>query len=640
MNTIYPNGEGVATADVRTRAFDEKYRYDGPLGALYTKEATTFILWAPTADAVVLEVYESYEEHSALKQSVAMERGEQGTWKVSVEGDCHLMAYTYLLDFGQVGTTRSQDPYAIATVVNGDRSVVVNPESVALSDWPRMAPFGNPTDAIIYELNTRDFSITENSGIEHKGKFLGLVEEGTKTPTGQITGLDYLKSLGFTHLQLLPIYDYATIDETEEKPTKYNWGYDPKNYNVPEGSYSTDPYNPVTRILELKQTIKKLQDNGIRVIMDVVYNHVYELHLQAFHKTVPGYYFRYHEDGSRSNGTGVGNDTASERYMMRRYMIDSLTYWIREYRLNGIRFDLMGIHDVETMNLIRAAVDEIDPSVILLGEGWNLNTVLAHEQKAAQHNAYLMPRIAHFNDSIRNKVKGGNFDKTEGGFVNGSPYAAYDVARNLLVGIPNSTYKDPGQVVQYVEAHDDLTLYDKLCHTHPHDSDDTRYKRHLLATTLVLLAQGIPFIHAGQEFLRTKELVENSYNAPDSINKFDWSRAEQYADAIEYVRGVIKFRKATALFRQMNYDQILDSLAVYKLEDGVIAYQLERDQEAYFVAINGNEHPVDLTYLPYGTYQKLIVDQKAPLEKGEVFELDGHYQVPSLSVTVMKKLSI
>ena len=639
MTDLNPNqAVGLATKAVRTVDFDQEFAYDGPLGAFYTPQSTRFIVWAPTAKSVTVEIYESNQPDSNLASAHVMRRGERGTWVIEILGDLHLTAYTYLLDHGSLGLKRSQDPYAIAAVVNGDRSVVVNPAATQVEGFDRMPSFGKATDAIIYELNVRDFSVAEDSGISAKGKFLGLAEAGTHTSNGQITGLDYLKSLGFTHLQLLPIYDYATVDETEAKPTAYNWGYDPKNYNVPEGSYATDPYNPLSRILELKQTIKTLHDNGLRVIMDVVYNHVYQFDLQAFQKIVPGYFFRYDQAGNLSNGTGVGNDTASERYMMRRYILDSILYWTREFKLDGFRFDLMGIHDVETMLAVRQALNEIDPSIIILGEGWNLGTMLPYEDKAAQHNAYRMPGVAHFNDSIRNALKGGNFNQQEGGYVNGRPDLEKLVAQNLLVGIPNSAYASPDQVVHYVEAHDDLTLYDKLCYTHPHDSEEVRVRRALMATSLVLLAQGIPFIHAGQEFLRTKRLIENTYNAPDEINQFDWNRVAEHQETVDYVRGLIKLRKSSPLFRQNSYDEILNSLAVYQLHDGVIAYQLEDENSAYFVMINANDWRMPITYLPHGLYRKVIVDYTAPLEEGQVFDLNGHYEMPSLSVTVLERV--
>ncbi|MFI3604641.1 type I pullulanase [Vagococcus fluvialis] len=574
---------------VRTSEFDETYAYDGKLGALYSKEKTDFVLWAPTASQVELVLYQDQTEASPEKESIVMERKEKGTHKVSVLGDQAGTAYTYRLTFPDGKVNESTDPYATSAIVNGNHSVVVNPNEVALENFNRMPAFTNPVDAIIYEAHIRDLSISPDSGIKNKGKFLGVIEEGTKNETGQSTGLDYIKSLGVTHVQFLPMYDYQTIDESRPNDPQYNWGYDPKNYNVPEGSYSTDSTDPTKRVTEMKQMIKGLHDNNIRVIMDVVYNHVYEAGSHAFNKTVPGYYFRYNTDGSYANGTGVGNDVASERKMAQKYIVDSVIYWAENYNLDGFRFDLMGILDVETMNLVRSELDKIDPSIIILGEGWNMGTPLDDSQKAIQKNANIMPGIAHFNDSIRDSVKGSVFDGTEPGMINGKSELEKLVAQNMLGASGLEGYTSPSQVIQYVEAHDNLTLYDKLSLTNPTDTNEQRIKRHSLGTGMMLVSQGVPFIHAGQEFLRTKDGDENSYKSPDSVNQFDWSRPEIYRDSVELFKSLVSYRKNEPLLRIDNYNDIKDKAKLVKAEDNIIIYELKGEEKELLISINANE---------------------------------------------------
>ncbi|MCW6659293.1 type I pullulanase [Aerococcaceae bacterium NML191292] len=626
--------------DIRSVEFDQQYYYEGALGAQYTPKGTTFVLWAPTAVQVELILYQTVAFDSSIREERLMTRGDKGVWTATIPGDLHNTAYNYRLRFADGEQRIANDPYAYGAVMNGMRSVVLNPELTRPSGWgERMDPFAEATDAVIYELHIRDFSIAENSGISHKGKFLGVIEKGTQTPTGQVTGLDYLSSLGVTHVQFLPMYDYASVDEASNAP-QYNWGYDPLNYNVPEGSYSTNAADPATRLIEMKQMIQGLHHRGLRVIMDVVYNHVYEMAQQAFENVVPGYFYRYEADGKTlANGTECGNDTASERLMMRRYMVDSITYWVREFNLDGFRFDLMGNHDIETMNAIRRAVDEIDSSIIILGEGWDLNTPLSRDQKAIQANAYRMPRIAHFSDSMRDSVKGSVFYAEEGAFVNGEPGFERLVLENLLGGAnldkDKAHFSAPNQVIQYVEAHDNFTLYDKLVHTNPQDDEQTRQKRHTLATSMVLLAQGVPFLHAGQEFLRTKQGVENSYKSPDAINVFDWSRAEQYHEAIDYVKGLIAVRKAHAIFRMTNYEAIAEAAQPIQVRDGVIAYRLNE----YVIIFNANEAVVEVADIPTGDYTVLVQNGIANPTGLTQLAVHSSVEVAPLSAWVLEKIA-
>lgn len=369
---------------IRSEEFDNLFYYGGnDLGNTYTPQHTKFRLWAPTASEAKLVTYKKWSDK--IGAEINMQQGEKGTWTSELKGNQKGLFYTYKVKIGDKWT-EAVDPYVRAASVNGDKGAVVNLEETNPKKWKanKKPKFKNPEDAIIYELHVRDLSIQPESGIKQKGKYLGVTEKGTKGPEGVKTGLDHIKDLGVTHVQLLPIFDYASVNEETLNEPQYNWGYDPKNFNVPEGSYSTNPYEPTVRITELKQMVQTLHDNNLRVVMDVVYNHMYNAAESNFHKLVPGYYYRYNEDGTFANGTGVGNDTASERKMMRKFMIDSVTYWAKEYNLDGFRFDLMGIHDYETMNEIRKAVNQIDPSIILHGEGWDLNTPLAAELKANQ----------------------------------------------------------------------------------------------------------------------------------------------------------------------------------------------------------------------------------------------------------------
>ncbi|MFZ2454209.1 MAG: type I pullulanase, partial [Trichococcus flocculiformis] len=371
------------------------------------------------------------------------------------------------------------------------------------------------------------------------------------------------------------------------------------------------------RIFELKQMIRTLHENGLRVIMDVVYNHVYDPKDQALERTVPGYFYRYNADGSLANGTGVGNDTASERHMMRKYIIDSVKYWAKEYHLDGFRFDLMGIHDSVTMNAIREALDKIDPSIIIIGEGWEMSTPLPEDLKASQRNAQAMPRIAHFNDSIRVALKGSDFgDEKDRGFISGKNYLEDLLLRNIKGAMhlsSHSSYVDPEQVIQYVEAHDNLTLYDKLLRSNPDDSEEVRIKRHTLATSIVLLSQGVPFIHGGQEFLRTKAGVANSYQSPDEINQFEWERVTTFQESVAYVKGLIALRKSEYLFRLHTHEEIDAHFTMLSENFNIIAFSLTNSEKKYIVIFNGNRSDV-IFRIQKGKYAILVEDNQVFLE--------------------------
>lgn len=602
---------------VRSNDFDNYFSYDGELGALYEKEGTLLRVWTPTAKSVEVWIYAD-DSFKGPSTKIEMVQKPKGIFEAYLPGDQHGTIYVYKIFFLNNRESISVDPYARATTVNGMKSVIADLNRTNPDGWgERLPAFGLPEEAIIYELHIRDFSISETSGIVNKGKFLGLTEKNTQNASGRKTGLDYLIDLGITHIQILPMFDYATVDEANLTEPQYNWGYDPLNYNVPEGSYSTDPFDPFNRIFELKQMIRTLHDNGLRVIMDVVYNHVYDPKDQALERTVPGYFYRYNADGSLANGTGVGNDTASERHMMRKYIIDSVKYWAKEYHLDGFRFDLMGIHDSVTMNAIREALDKIDPSIIIIGEGWEMSTPLPEDLKASQRNAQAMPRIAHFNDSIRIALKGSDFgDEKDRGFISGKNYLEDLLLRNIKGAMhlsSRSSYVDPEQVIQYVEAHDNLTLYDKLLRSNPDDSEEVRIKRHTLATSIVLLSQGVPFIHGGQEFLRTKAGVANSYQSPDEINQFEWERVTTFEESVAYVKGLIALRKSEYLFRLHTHEEIDAHFTMLSENFNIVAFSLTNSEKKYIVIFNGNRSDV-IFRIQKGKYAILVEDNQVFLE--------------------------
>lgn len=647
----------IAGALVRTDAFDKAYAYDGDdLGATFKEARTGFKVWAPTATKVELVIYKSTDPNAEVDKTIDMTGEDKGVWSATVKKLASGTAYSYKLTFADGTVNTSSDPYATAAVANGERSVVLSKEDMG-SAGKRMPAFGKTTDATIAEMNIRDFSINPNSGIsaDKQGKYLGVVESGTKTKEGATSGLDYLKQLGISHVQIMPMYDYGSIDETGDLSYNangaQNWGYDPENYNVPEGSYSSNPSNPSSRVAEMKQMVKELHKNDIRVIMDVVYNHVYNAANHSFNKTVPGYYFRYDANGSLVNNSGCGNDTASERKMMRKYIVDSVTYWAKNYNVDGFRFDLMGLIDTETMKEVRAALDKIDPSIIILGEGWDMNTTMDKSKMTIQPNAYQVASdgknngIAFFNDSIRDGLKG---------FVSGKAGQEKLIAHNALGcqydaeaettcwnGNAQDHYADAGQVVNYAEIHDNLTLYDKLKASVPTDDEATTVARAKLADSVVYLSEGIPATQLGQEFLRTKGGNGNSYNAGDAANAIDWNRAAQYADSVDYVKGLIKLRKQIKALRLTNYDDINDSVTMLKSDEGVVAYQAKDSSGTYMVIFNANNEPAAVEGIGAGKYNVLAGDGTVYDENAkDAFVRKGStYTAGALSATVLKVAS-
>ncbi|TDL32080.1 type I pullulanase [Jeotgalibacillus sp. S-D1] len=620
-------------AVIRSEEFDEQYFYDGDdLGNTYSKDQTIFRLWAPTASEAKLVTYKSWDESAGTE--IDMKAGEKGTWTATMSGDQHGLLYTYKVKIGDEWR-EAVDPYVRSTSVNGDKGAVIDLDRTDPKGWDNnnFEPSQHPEDATIYELHVRDLSIQPLSGIKQKGKYLGLTELNTTGPRKTKTGLNHIKDLGVSHVQFLPIYDYRTVDETKLDTPQFNWGYDPKNYNVPEGSYSTNPYDPEVRVKELKQMIHAVHKQDLGVIMDVVYNHMYAVNESNFNQLVPGYYFRYNEDGTLANGTGVGNDTASERKMMEKFIVDSVTYWAEEYNMNGFRFDLMGIHDTDTMNAVREALDEIDPSIIVLGEGWDLNTPLDPERKANQKNAEDMPGVAHFNDTLRDGAKGSVWEDSDPGFINGKPNMTEIMKQSVAGGLSYddsfATYRDPEQVVQYVEAHDNLTLWDKLEKTNPNATEEEKKAMHKLGSSIVLTSQGVPFIHAGQEFMRTKGGDHNSYQSPDSVNQLDWQRRSLFDEEVDYMKGLIDLRQKYGSLRLKSGNAINNRLDFVQAPENVVAYTLQELKNNHLLVIhNANPNPVTFR-LPFkGPWKVLVNNEEAgtevlKVEKGLFVKVEG-----------------
>jgi pullulanase len=576
--------------------------YEGnDLGLTYSPNASTIKIWAPTAVSIMLRFYKKDLPTVAegdLIESVEMKKSDNGTWVYTAKGDRKGQYYTVQVTTTD-GKTQKEVPdiYAKAVGANGLRAQILDLKTTNPIGWKKdKSPvLKQKTDAIIYELHIRDMSISDNSGIGFKGKFLGLTQSGTVyTEGGQKvkTGLDHIKELGVTHVQILPFYDYFTVDETKiNDPTykKYNWGYDPLNYNVPEGSYSTNPTDGATRIRELKQLIQTLHKNGLRVIMDVVYNHTMFGEESYFNQIVPHYYHRFKADNTWSNGSGCGNETASDKPMMRKFMLESVKHWVEEYHIDGFRFDLMALHDIETMNLISNELHKIKPDILLLGEGWTAgDSPLPEERRSLKKNISKLDRIAAFSDDMRDALKGSVFSEKDKGFVSGKSNTEASIKFGIVAATqhPQVDYSkvnysrerwanEPSQCINYPECHDNHTLWDRLLNSNATDSEEVRIKMHKLAQTMVLTSQGIPFLHAGTEFLRTKKGVENSFNSPDSINEMDWSRKLKYKKVNDYFCEIIKLRRAHPAFRMATTELIQQNLAFIepKAYDGAIWFE-------------------------------------------------------------------
>ena len=565
--------------------------YDGSdLGVYYSSEMTRIRIWAPPADEVLFRLYKAGDGDNLL-QSHPMKKDTGGTWVLDLEGDWKDHYYTFQARFGDGWALEVPDPQAKAVGVNGERGMVVDLGSNDPAGWeddPRQAP-EDPTDIVIWEIHVRDFSVDPGSGIKHKGKYLAFTETGTRSKEGLATGIDHLVEMGITHVHLLPVYDFYTIDETMLEEPQYNWGYDPKNYNVPQGSYATDPFDGNVRIREFKQMVQALHRHGICVIMDVVYNHMYDAKNSPFEQLAPGYFFRLNEDGTYADGSACGNETASERPMMQRFMIESLKYWAAEYRVDGFRFDLMGLHDIETLNLIRKELDKIDPGIILYGEGWTAgDSPLPMEQRALKAHARMLNGIAVFSDDIRDGIRGHWHDNKDPGFMVGRTGLKESIKFGVvastehpqlnygLVKYADASYADsPLKTITYVTCHDNPCLWDKIEYTCIDCSKQEMLDIQKLANSIVLTSQGIAFLHAGEELVRTKFGEHNTYNLPDSINQLVWGNKAAYYDVFTFYRDLVALRRNHPAFRMPATEMIVRHLSFIDIDhDLVVGFHL------------------------------------------------------------------
>ena len=634
-----------------TEEFEQKFTYEGSdLGATWCPEKTKFRVWAPAADAVAVQLYESgTPDRDDLIEKIEMREDVNGTWIAEKQGDLNGTYYTY--EVIRDGVSKSAcDPYARTTGVNGRRAMVIDLSSTDPKGWDKDCnPHAgeNYTDAVIYELHVRDLSADKSAGISHVGKYLGLIEEGTTNHAGMPTGLAHMKDLGITHVHLLPCYDFGSVDEAKPETPQFNWGYDPVNYNVPEGSYATDPYNGAVRVAEMKQMVQGLHNNGISVILDVVYNHVYDSADFCFNRIVPGYFSRINEDGTYANGSECGNDTASERSMVRKYIVESVKYWADEYHIDGFRFDLVGLLDTKTINEIVAEVHKDHPDVIFYGEGWSLNTSLTKEgyELATQTNSAGTPDFAYFNDAIRDGLKGHVFDTDTKGFVSGGENFE-DVIAGAFLGA-SDWCSSPSQTVNYASCHDNMTLIDRITNSTPDVSAKDRIRMNNLAAAVYMNAQGIPFMQAGEEMLRTKktasgELVENSYASPDDVNSLKWDtlQEEEYKNVYAYYKGLIAFRKAHPALRMTDAGEVAANLTrVEKMDPGVVAFEMRGgangdDAKGIFFVFNSSKEEKKIC-LPQGKWNIYINDKTAGTQV--IDSANGEVTVARISAMVLVK---
>ncbi len=601
------------------------------LGVTYSPAKTTIKVWSPPAEGMKLFLYKSPTGPNRI-ETVTCHREPGGVWCAMLNGERKDLFYTFSAKIKGHWGEEHPDPYTKAVGVNGKRGQIIDLRETDPPGWDqdRAPELKNMTDAVIYELHVRDLSVSPESGIAHKGKFLGLTETGTLNPHGQPTGMDHIAGLSVTHIHLLPVFDFATVDESKPEIPQYNWGYDPLHYSVPEGSYATRADDGKVRIREFKQMVQELHRNGLRVVMDVVYNHTAHTGHSNFDQLVPGYYYRqWEKDGSYSNASGCGNETASDREMVRKLIIESVTYWVTEYHIDGFRFDLMAIHDIETMNQVSAALHAIKPDILIYGEGWTAgDSPLPEEHRALKKFANRLNRIAVFSDDIRDGIKGSVFDDHSTGFASGNAEMTEQVKFGIVasgshpqidfskVKYSSAPYTNsPEGAINYVSCHDNHTLYDKLKVSRPDADERTIRKMHALANTIVLTSQGIPFLHAGVEMKRTKGGEHNSYNKPDSVNRIDWEWLHENKDLVDYYRQMIALRKAHPAFRMPDAGMVSEKLRFLATEDThLIAYQISDHANGdpwknILVVFNGSGKTKQVT-IPKGTWRYALRDQQ------------------------------
>lgn len=647
--------------------FDELYKYDGKLGAIYSKEKTIFKLWAPLADSVKIIFFgnDGYRYNIAPDKVESMEYKENGIWEIEILGDLNGEFYNYIIKREET-EYEVVDPYAKAVGVNGNRGMVIDLRETNPLGWEnhKIPKLDSPLDAIIYEVNVRDFTIDDNSGVNNdiKGKFKGFHKDTSYLESEIKTGVNHLKELGVNVIQLLPIFDYKNLNEMYFNENEYNWGYDPLNYNVPEGSYSTNPYNSEVRIRELKELIMNLHELGFKVVMDVVYNHTADTENSNFNKIVPKYYYRTKKDGSYSNGSGCGNELATERFMVRKFILDSVRFWAEEYKIDGFRFDLMGLYDIETMKLIRLALKN---DILIYGEGWKADTSPMDNKKLSLKenvNCFENLQIGVFSDDIRDAIKGSVFEKEKGGFINGGN----DFEETIKFGIVASTnHKDisyeklkysknpwanePYQVISYVSAHDDYTIWDKLALVEPISTIKERIRMNKLAGAILLTSQGIPFLHSGDEILRSKKdkhgiRIKNSYISPDHVNKFRWKRKEKYLEVFKYYKKLIQLRKNHKIFRMDSAKSINENIDFLRFgknfnESNVVGYvaygnNVNDSLGKIAVIFNGNKHEVEIN-LEHNRFTVILDDND--INENGIYEVNSSIvKVKAISALILK----
>ncbi|MBU3143600.1 type I pullulanase [Clostridium sp. CF012] len=621
---------------------NNEFTYDrNDLGAVYTTHYTTFKVWAPTVEEISVVVYETFSDD--LKQKHAMAKGQNGVWELKLQGDFKNKYYNYLVTNDGV-EKETPDIYTKGASANGEKGMIVDFNSINPENWEthqRPLPI-NRTEAVIYELHIRDFSVSMDSGIEHKGKYLAFAEKGTKTSKGVVTGLDHLKDLGITHVHLLPVYDFASVDETVGG---YNWGYDPYLYNVPEGSYATDSKDGTVRIREFKTLIQTLHENGINVIMDVVYNHSVTIENSPMDILVPGYYYRRDENGNYTNGSGCGNEIASEKPMTRKFILDSIVFWAQEYKIDGFRFDLMALHDIDTMKEVTRQAKIINPNIIIYGEPWTGGQSALEPSKQMRKGSQKGMQVSLFNDDMRNAIRGDN-DGSWAGFVNGRGGLEAEIKKGVVGGIKYNNEicnftQEPGEAINYVSSHDNLCLYDKFEKSNPTSAPLEREKMSRLALSIILTSQGVPFIQGGTEILRTKQGNHNSYNAGDSVNEIQWGRKAEYMETYEYVKGLISLRKSQKVMTLDNTEQVRKSLIFLETPFNSVAYELtsafKDDYSKLIIIHNSNSEKIKVV-LPDSNEWRVLANEyevdKTGVSKGTKTCIN-EVGVPSISTYIL-----
>ena len=587
---------------------------------VYSPKSTTFSL-TTSPDVKKVDVVISDNDSDTAQQLVkSMKRVGAGKWKLTVKNDLKGKYYVFSV-YNQAQPDHTPGVFAKAVGVNGKRGAIVDLKDTDPDGWADdvRPELKNPCDLIIYEMHHRDFSMDMSSGIKNKGKFLALTEPAA---------ISHLRRLGVNAVHILPSFDFASIDESKPDVAQYNWGYDPLNYNVPEGSYSTNAADPKARIREFKQMVQALHKAGIRVILDVVYNHTFDINGSNFQKTYPNYFFRKNAEGKYSDGSGCGNETASDKELMREFMKESVAYWVNEYHIDGFRFDLMGVHDIETMNEIHDVVAQIDPTIYIYGEGWSAGSCAYPQDKLAiKTNARQLNGIGAFSDEMRDALRGPFSDDTKGGFLAGVPGQEESIKFGIAGAISHPQIdmtkvnyskvpwtNEPSQMVAYVSCHDDMCLTDRLRSSIPYIGDDELIRLDLLAQTAVFTSQGVPFILSGEEMLRDKKGVHNSYRSPDSINRLDWNNLKRYPQVFDYYAGLISLRKQHPAFRMGSADEVRKNLCFLEAPEGVVAYQLKNNAggdswKNIIVVLNSQKTPQTVD-VPENTYTMVVANGK------------------------------